>query len=44
MIRAFDALSLPLLRFVDPEDAHRLAIQGLKIFPLRPPPAGGCSP
>ncbi len=39
MIRAFDALSLPLLRWFDPEDAHRLAIQGLKLLPptrLRP--------
>ena len=39
MIRAFDALSLPLLRWFDPEDAHRLAIQGLKLLPpLRPRP------
>ena len=27
MIRAFDAFSLPLLRWFDPEDAHRMAIQ-----------------
>ncbi len=33
MIRAFDALSLPLLRWLDPEDAHRLAIQGLRVLP-----------
>lgn len=33
MIRAFDALSLPLLRWLDPEDAHRMAIQGLKLLP-----------
>ena len=33
MIRAFDALSLPLLRWIDAEDAHRLAIQGLKFLP-----------
>ncbi|HKO71577.1 MAG TPA: quinone-dependent dihydroorotate dehydrogenase [Bradyrhizobium sp.] len=33
MIRAFDAFSLPLLRWFDPEDAHRLAIQGLKLLP-----------
>ncbi len=33
MIRAFDAFSLPLLRWFDPEDAHRMAIQGLKILP-----------
>jgi dihydroorotate dehydrogenase len=32
MIRAFDAFSLPLLRWFDPEDAHRLAIQGLKLL------------
>jgi dihydroorotate dehydrogenase len=39
VIRAFDALSLPLLRWFDPEDAHRLAIQGLKLLPpLRPRP------
>jgi dihydroorotate dehydrogenase len=39
VIRAFDAVSLPLLRWFDPEDAHRLAIQGLKLLPpvrLRP--------
>ena len=33
MIRAFDAFSLPLLRWLDPEDAHRLAIQGLRLLP-----------
>ncbi|MGH6678053.1 MAG: quinone-dependent dihydroorotate dehydrogenase, partial [Bradyrhizobium sp.] len=39
MIRAFDILSLPLLRRLDPEDAHRLAIHGLKLLPpLRPRP------
>ena len=38
MIRAFDALSLPLLRWLDAEDAHRLAIHGLKLLPpIRPP-------
>jgi dihydroorotate dehydrogenase len=37
VIRAFDALSLPLLRWLDAEDAHRLAIQGLKLLPaIRP--------
>ncbi len=39
MIRAFDAFSLPLMRWFDPEDAHRLAIQGLRLLPpvrLRP--------
>jgi dihydroorotate dehydrogenase len=33
VIRAFDTFSLPLLRWFDPEDAHRLAIQGLKLLP-----------
>ncbi len=38
MIRAFDALSLPLLRHLDAEDAHRLAIAGLRLMPpLRRP-------
>ncbi|NEW95057.1 quinone-dependent dihydroorotate dehydrogenase [Rhodopseudomonas sp. BR0M22] len=37
MIRAFDAVSLPLLRWLDPEDAHRLAIQGLKLLPPAKP-------
>ena len=37
MIRAFDTFSLPLLRWLDAEDAHRLAIQGLKLLPaIRP--------
>jgi dihydroorotate dehydrogenase len=39
VIRAFDAFSLPLLRWFDPEDAHRLAIQGLRLLPpIRPRP------
>lgn len=39
MIRAFDAFSLPLLRWFDPEDAHRMAIQGLRFLPpIRPRP------
>lgn len=33
MIRAFDAFSLPVLRWLDPEDAHRLAIHGLRFLP-----------
>ena len=33
MIRAFDTFSLPLLRWLDAEDAHRLALQGLKLLP-----------
>jgi dihydroorotate dehydrogenase len=39
VIRAFDAFSLPLLRWFDPEDAHRLAIQGLKLLPPARPRA-----
>ena len=41
MIRPLDlfAFSLPLLRWLDAEDAHRLAIQGLKLLPpMRPRP------
>jgi dihydroorotate dehydrogenase len=39
VIRAFDSFSLPLLRWLDPEDSHRLAIHGLKLLPpLRPRP------
>jgi dihydroorotate dehydrogenase len=39
VIRAFDAFSLPLLRWFDPEDSHRLAIQGLRLLPpMRPRP------
>ena len=39
VIRAFDAFSLPLLRWFDPEDAHRMAIQGLRLLPpMRPRP------
>ncbi|MBN8967012.1 MAG: quinone-dependent dihydroorotate dehydrogenase [Rhizobiales bacterium] len=34
MIRAFDAMTLPLLRRLDPEQAHRLAIAGLRMVPL----------
>ncbi len=37
MIRTLDALSLPLLRWLDPEDAHRLAIRGLQFMPLPAP-------
>jgi dihydroorotate dehydrogenase len=39
LIRAFDALSLPLLRWFDPEDAHRMAIQGLRLLPPTKPRA-----
>ena len=39
MIRAFDAFSLPLLRWFDPEDAHRMAIHGLRLLPpVKPRP------
>jgi dihydroorotate dehydrogenase len=39
VIRAFDTFSLPLLRWFDPEDAHRVAIQGLRLLPpMRPRP------
>ena len=37
MIRALEAFSLPLLRWFDPEDAHRLALQGLKLLPIARP-------
>jgi dihydroorotate dehydrogenase len=37
LIRAFDALSLPLLRLMDAEDAHRLAIRGLGFIPPAQP-------
>lgn len=39
MIRAFDSLTLPLLRRLDPEDAHRLAIGGLRLLPPSKPRA-----
>ena len=42
MIRAFDAFSLPLLRWFDPEDAHRLAIQGLETAAADAAAAGRC--
>ncbi len=39
MIRTLDMLSLSLLRWLDPEDAHRMAIQGLRFLPpIRPRP------
>jgi dihydroorotate dehydrogenase len=42
VIRAFDTFSLPLLRWLDAEDAHRLAIQGLKLLPpMKPRPDDG---
>jgi dihydroorotate dehydrogenase len=33
VIRAFDAISLPMLRMLDAEDAHKMAILGLKMLP-----------
>ncbi|MCF2525138.1 quinone-dependent dihydroorotate dehydrogenase [Bradyrhizobium sp. G127] len=39
MIRAFDLFTLPLLRRLDPEDAHRLAIGGLRLLPAMKPRA-----
>ena len=35
MIGLFDRLARPLLRGLDPEDAHRLAVRLLKLAPLR---------
>ena len=40
MIGFFDRLARPLLRALDPEDAHSLAIKALKFAPRRRPPAG----
>ena len=34
MLSFFDRLSLPLLRVIDPEDAHKLAINALRIAPI----------
>ena len=34
MIGLFDRLSLPLLRALDPEDAHGLAIKALRFMPV----------
>jgi dihydroorotate dehydrogenase len=39
VIRAFDIFTLPLLRRLDPEDAHRLAIGGLRLLPAMKPRA-----
>jgi len=39
VIGLFDRLSRPLLRALDPEDAHALAIQALKFVPLARPAA-----
>jgi dihydroorotate dehydrogenase len=40
VIGLFDRLARPVLRLLDPEDAHRLAIKALKLAPRRAPPAG----
>jgi len=37
VIRAFDTFTLPLLRRFDAEDAHRLAIRGLRFMPVVKP-------
>ena len=37
MIRLFDRLAAPLLRALDPEQAHALALQALRLAPLRRP-------
>jgi dihydroorotate dehydrogenase len=37
VIRAFDAVSLPMMRLLDPEDAHRLALRGLRMLPHAKP-------
>ena len=39
MIGFFDRLSRPLMRALDPEDAHALAIKALRILPLTRPAA-----
>ncbi len=36
MIGLFDRFARPILRALDPEDAHRLALRGLGLMPLRP--------
>ncbi len=38
MIGFFERLARPLLRALDPEDAHSLAIKALKLAPRRRPP------
>ena len=39
MIGLFDTLARPLMGWLEPENAHRLAINGLKLAPLTPPAA-----
>ena len=39
MIGIFDRLARPLLRALDPEDAHSIAVKALKFAPRRRPPA-----
>lgn len=38
MINLFDRLARPLMRTLDPENAHRLAVRALKFAPLPHPP------
>jgi len=39
VIGLFDTLARPLMGWLEPENAHRLAINGLKLAPLTPPAA-----
>jgi dihydroorotate dehydrogenase len=39
VIALFDRLALPVMRTLDPERSHRLAIAALKMSPVRRPPA-----
>lgn len=39
MIGLFDRFARPLLRAFEPEDAHKLALRGLRALPLPPAPA-----
>ena len=40
MIGLFDRLSRPLMRALDPEDAHALAIKALRFMPRGKAPPG----
>ena len=40
MIGFFELLARPLLRVIDPEDAHSFAIKALRFAPRRRPPGG----
>ncbi len=39
MIGLIDTLTRPLMRMLDPENAHRLAVKALRFAPLAPPRA-----